>query len=126
MCVCFFFPVQPQHTINTVPPNPCLSRARKKKHKLQTSTSNSLAFKSCRDGFLWCTRSYLRAWDRGIAVVVATSTSGVAEPSGRLAAGVELLATAMAVAEGSLPPVRVVFSSADISCLLFFIVVGRL
>ncbi|CAM9192731.1 unnamed protein product [Scytosiphon promiscuus] len=81
------------------------------------------AVESCRDGFLWRTRSYLRAWDRGIAVVVrATGTSSsssarpggssastapaaasVAEPSGRLCAGVGLLETAVGVAESSLP-----------------------
>ncbi|CAM9356595.1 unnamed protein product, partial [Ectocarpus fasciculatus] len=80
---------------------------------------------SCRDGFLWRTRSYLRAWDRGIAVVVRVSSSAAAtassalpggpssssslaaaEPSGRLCEGVELLETALGVAEGSLPPAQ--------------------
>ncbi|CBN76706.1 hypothetical protein Esi_0000_0496 [Ectocarpus siliculosus] len=79
------------------------------------------AVESCRDGFLWRTRSYLRAWDRGIAVVVrassaaassalpggsssSSSSSSAAEPSGRLCEGVELLETALGVAEGCLPP----------------------
>lgn len=78
---------------------------------------------SCRDGFLWRTRSYLRAWDRGIAVVVPlaaatrsspspsswlsgpSSAAAVVEASGRLGAGVELLETAVGVAERCLPPV---------------------
>lgn len=76
---------------------------------------------SCRDGFLWRTRSYLRAWDRGIAVIVRASSAAAssplpggssssssleaAEPSGRLCEGVELLETALGVAEGCLPPV---------------------
>ncbi|CAM9753561.1 unnamed protein product, partial [Ectocarpus sp. 8 AP-2014] len=77
-----------------------------------------VAVESCRDGFLWRTRSYLRAWDRGIAVVVrassaaassplpggSSSSSSAAEPSGRLCEGVELLVTALGVAEGCLPP----------------------
>lgn len=65
---------------------------------------------SCRDGCLFSMRSYLRAWDRGIAVVVPTllaSAAAVAtEPSGRLAAGVGLLETALAIAEDFLPSVR--------------------
>ncbi|CAN0145668.1 unnamed protein product [Ectocarpus sp. 12 AP-2014] len=80
-----------------------------------------VAVESCRDGFLWRTRSYLRAWDRGIAVVVRASSAAAssplpggsssssaspfaAEPSGRLGEGVELLETALGVAEGCLPP----------------------
>lgn len=69
-----------------------------------------LSVQSCRDGFLFAMRSYLRAWDRGIAVVLPTllaSAAAVAtEPSGRLAAGVELLETALAIAEDFLPSVR--------------------
>lgn len=65
---------------------------------------------SCRDGFLFSMRSYLRAWDRGIAVIVptllASAAAVAAEPSGRLAAGVELLETALTIAEDFLPSVR--------------------
>eukprot|EP00752_Nemacystus_decipiens_P007232 g6473.t1 len=74
------------------------------------------AVESCRDGFLWRTRSYLRAWDRGIAVVVPASASAArsslsgprpaAEASGRLGAGVELLETAVGVARECLPPAQ--------------------
>lgn len=68
---------------------------------------------SCRDGFLWRTRSYLRAWDRGIAVVVPASATQAslsaprpaAEASGRLGPGVELLETAVGVANECLPSV---------------------
>lgn len=68
-----------------------------------------LSSQACRDGFLWCTRSYLRSWDRGLAVVVPAATAGLsasaAEASGKLAAGVDLLLTTMRVAEGALPSV---------------------
>lgn len=69
---------------------------------------------ACRDGFLWCTRSYLRSWDRGIAVVFpASSTLGVfaerapvTEASGKLVAGLEVLSIALRITQSALPSVR--------------------
>lgn len=53
----------------------------------------------------------MRSWDRGLAVVIPAATTGLPaaamEASGKLAVGIELLLTAIGVAEDALPSVSV-------------------